>query len=406
MDGCRRRTYQLFVALFATCLLVFGLAVSSSSAKPKIQHGPAGLSFYTPPKQLPGHHHGDLIRWRKLRSGAALKNASSNDLLLYRSVGLDGKPIAVSGALSVPKGKAPKGGWPIISWDHGTSGIADRCAPTRSRSGSSVDGLNSYIYPALNGWLKDGYAVLRTDYEGLGTPGPHPYLIGKSAGRSTLDIVTAARQLEPSLGKKVAIAGHSQGGHAAIWAAGIAPNWAPDIHVVATVAFAPASHLAEQLPVVRAIPAPGGGLGGIVSMILRASDSSYPSLHIPSLLGPEATDLYPQTNTRCLNGLSKSGSFGGVPLNEILLSDADVSALSAKLAKNNPGGFDLKKPLRIEQGANDTTVFPNYTNDLQNELVANGSKSTLKTYPGVDHGSVVTGDPLADANAFLKKKLK
>lgn len=407
MARCRDRKMRLLFSSIAACLLAFALLVAGpASAKPKKpEHGPSGLSFYKPPKKLP-KHHGDLIWWRKLKTDAALSKASENDLLLYRSTSPDGKPIAVSGALSIPKGKAPKGGWPMITWAHGTSGIGDSCAPTLDKDGTSVHGLNAYIYPALNGFLKDGYAVLRTDYEGLGTPGTHPYLIGKSAGRSVLDIVPAAKQLRKSLGRKVAIAGHSQGGHAAIWAAGLAPKWAPKTKVVGTVAFAPASHLAEQAPLVRQVPAPGGGLGGIVSMVIRAGDEEYPSLNLSSALTAQATALYPQTKTKCLSDLSEDNSFGGINLSDIFKDDADISGFIAKLTDNNPGRFKLAKPLLIEQGDNDTTVFPNYTNDLQNELVAKGSKSTLHTYPGVTHSSVVTGDPLADAEKFLKRKLK
>jgi dipeptidyl aminopeptidase/acylaminoacyl peptidase len=79
--------------------------------------------------------------------------------------------------------------------------------------------LGGYDHALLNRWLKAGYAVVQTDYEGLGTPGDHPYLIGVSEGRSVLDMVRAARKLDSSLGKRVVIAGHSQGGHAALWAA-------------------------------------------------------------------------------------------------------------------------------------------------------------------------------------------
>jgi hypothetical protein len=46
--------------------------------------------------------------------------------VLYRSVGVDGKPIAVSGVVSLPKGKAPKSGWPVISYDHGTKYLKSR----------------------------------------------------------------------------------------------------------------------------------------------------------------------------------------------------------------------------------------------------------------------------------------
>ena len=87
---------------------------------------------------------------------------------------------------------------------------------------------------------------MRTDYEGLGTPGAHPYLIGRSEGHSVLDAVRAARKLDKRLGKRVVLAGHSQGGQSVLWAASLAPNYTPDLKVRGTVALAPVSHLAEQ----------------------------------------------------------------------------------------------------------------------------------------------------------------
>ena len=72
--------------------------------------------------------------------------------------------------------------------------------------------------PEFNGWLKRGYAIAQTDYQGLGTPGLHLYLIGHAEGASVVDIALAARRLDPSIGR-FAIAGHSQGGQAALFAA-------------------------------------------------------------------------------------------------------------------------------------------------------------------------------------------
>ncbi len=88
--------------------------------------------------------------------------------------------------------------------------------------------------------------MVRTDYQGLGTPGTHEYLVGQDEGRSVLDIVRAARQVDSTLGKKVIIGGHSQGGHAALWAAALAPKWTPELDVLGTVADAPASHVEQQ----------------------------------------------------------------------------------------------------------------------------------------------------------------
>src|SRR3954465_10856018 len=162
--------------------------VLPTPAAAKVPPGPAGAAFYTPAGTVPSKH-GTPVWQRKLTGPAVLKSAKSNTLLLYTSTGIAGKTVGVSGDVAVPNGKAPKGGWPVITWAHGTVGIADACAPSR------IGTQKNYDSPLLNSWLKAGYAVVRTDYEGLGTPGPHPYLIGDSEGRSTLDMVNAARKL-------------------------------------------------------------------------------------------------------------------------------------------------------------------------------------------------------------------
>ena len=170
-------------------LLVFAALPAAAGAK--VRKGPSGRPFYTPPRTLVAGAHGSLI-WARGRR------------LLYRSTGVDGKRVAVSGTLQVPKGRPPRGGWPLITWAHGTTGIADRCAPSRGRVGSG---------PALlERWRQAGYAIVKTDYVGLGTPGDHPYLIGKPEGYSVLDAARAARRLDKRIAKRVLISGHSQGG--------------------------------------------------------------------------------------------------------------------------------------------------------------------------------------------------
>src|SRR3954451_3760875 len=218
--------------------------------------------------------HGQLLQSRKLTGEPALTSAGKNWLVKYRSVGVDGKAITVSGTVSLPKGKAPKNGWPVISYDHGTTGIADQCAPSRDATDNPAHLYNSYVYPLLNRWLKAGYAVVRTDYQGLGTAGAHQYLVGVAEGRSTLDIVRAAHSLDKRISNRFAIAGHSQGGHAALWAARLAPSWTPELKLGATVAFAPASHLSEQVSLARAATSPGGGLSAIGSLIVRSTDAA------------------------------------------------------------------------------------------------------------------------------------
>ena len=230
-------------ALIALSLLIVAAVVAAPAASAKVRQGPKGAAFYDPPGNAHGKH-GTLI-WARRQTGPDAIAGSRSRLILYRSTGPDGKANAVSGSVALPKGKAPKGGWPVITYAHGTTGSADTCAPTR---GYDAGTLVSYAYPLLKRWLKAGYAVVRTDYEGLGTPGVHAFLGGETEGRSVLDAVRAARKLEPRLSKRYVIAGHSQGGHAALFATSLAPSWTPELRLRGTVAFAPASHLGEQFP--------------------------------------------------------------------------------------------------------------------------------------------------------------
>jgi pimeloyl-ACP methyl ester carboxylesterase len=370
---------------------------TSTSAAPKL--GPSGLRFYTP-SRLPAGPHGTLIWEHPFHGVAALKGAT-NSLVLYKQVGVRGQMVPVSGIVSVPKGKAPKGGWPVVTFAHGTTGIADQCAPSRDTGpASGADGADIGIAPLLNTWIKAGYAVVRTDYEGLGTPGPHPYLIGHSEGYGVLDIVLAARQLDPALSTRVIISGHSQGGQAALWAAALAPKYTPALHLLGTVAFAPQSHTAAEASFLKTITTTG--LTPLAGMILRGIDVADPSLHVSSLLTPAGATLYPQTLTQCLNQLSSTSSLGGLPLDQLVLASADLSPAIKVITANDPDNLKIKGSLLIEQGLADTTVLPAFDQQLSQELAKNGAKVAYHTWPGATHGGVLIA-AAKDATTFLKK---
>ena len=358
-----------------------------------------GVASAAPPK------HGQLIEKRKLTGDAALASAGRNWFVKYRSVGVDGKAINVSGVVSLPKGKAPKNGWPVISYDHGTTGIADQCAPSRDAADNPAHLYNSYVYPLLNRWLKAGYAVVRTDYQGLGTAGAHQYLVGVAEGRSTLDIVRAARKLDRRVSARFAIAGHSQGGHAALWAAKLARSWTPDLTLRGTVAFAPASHVSEQIVLVRAVTSPGGGLSGEAALIIRGVDLVNPGLHLSSLFTDKFAALYPQTLTKCLPQLGQPASIGGLAPSEFFKQDADLSGLARGANKSDPENLTIKSPLDVEQGKQDTTVLPGLTDDLVKQLRGRGGKVVYRKYDNTNHGNVVVS--AADhATKYIKQRLR
>ena len=391
-----------FPAVLALLVL---LLVAAAPAAAKVRTGPAGNAFYTPPSPLPSGKHGALIWARKVTGEPALKSAGKNWRVLYRSVGVDGKAIAVSGTVSLPKGKAPKAGWPVISYDHGTTGIADVCAPSRDSTGNPAHLYNAYVYPLLNRWLKAKFAVVRTDYQGLGTAGIHHYLGGVEEGRSTLDIVRAARKLDSRVRNRVAIAGHSQGGHAAIWGAALAPKWTPELKLRGTVAFAPASHIAELISLVRVIRTAGGGLSSEGALVIRATDDLNSALGLPSLFTDKFTALYPETLTKCQPQLSQADSMGGLAPAEFFKDDADLTGLAATVEKSDPENLKVTTPLAVEQGSADTTVAPGLTDQLVKELRGRKTKIEYRKYKKVGHSDVVVA--AADhSTKYLKRRLK
>ena len=367
-------------------------------AAPRAVAGEPG-AFYTPPRALPAHH-GAVIRVKTLHNAAALPGAV-NKLVLYRSTTGGGQAVAVSGIVSVPRGAAPKGGWPVVSYAHGTTGIADRCAPSVTPEARPP---SRYPQVLLRPWIEAGYAVLRTDYQGLGTPGTHEYLVGRSEGRAVLDIVRAARAMHLGLSRRVAFAGHSEGGHAALWAAALAPSWTPELRVAGTVAFAPASHIGEQAAAVGVLTQPSA-LSSVASLILRGLDAARPDLGVGAVLSDRATELYPQTLTRCLDALYGVDSFGGLAPAGLFRPGADLAPLEAVLSANDPEQLRMRTSVRIEQGTADTIVLPPFTDALVAEYRHAGVPVTYRTYAGRDHTTVVAA-AAGDANTWLGARLR
>lgn len=245
--GAPRRARRPAVVAVAVALVAAGWGAACSSndqarpAPPVHATGAryAGERFYRPPDPLPAGDHGTLIRYQRAPSVAG----TSTYRIMYLSESLRGERIAVTGLVMVPSEPAPRGGRPVVSEGHGTTGLVDRCAPSKDGPVPSTWATDDrmLVTPAPPG---DDYVVVVSDYEGLGTPGPHPYLIGESEGRSVLDAARAARQVPGAdADRRVGIAGYSQGGQAALWAGSLAPRWTPELDVVGVFAGAPPADL-------------------------------------------------------------------------------------------------------------------------------------------------------------------
>jgi len=376
------------LAAAAVAAVGFGAFASLASAGTvSAPRGPSGLAFYNPPSNLPSGPHGTLI-WQRPAGGLVpLTDAAHTKLVLYTSRTPQGNVDAVSGSVSIPKGKPPKGGWPVITYAHGTTGSADICAPSRVHTGSPAESLITYVDPQLNAWVRAGYAVVRTDYQGLGTPGPHPYLIGKAEGRSVLDIVRAAQQVFPGIGHRYLIAGHSQGGQAALFAAGEASSWVPNLNLKGTVSYAPASHLLTQAKALPALTTPSS-LTALATMIVQGTTTASKNVDPNKLLTPQVQQFYPLLDQTCLPQLGQTRRLGGIAPAD-MLTKANKGPIYRVLDGENPA-VTTDAPVFLAQGTADTTVFPQFTTQLSNELKGLGDQVRYQMFHGVDHGHIVS----------------
>lgn len=151
--------------------------------------------------------------------------------ILYNSTTADGAPNVVSGTVIVPQ-DGRTGPRPLITYAVGTVGLGDSCAPSNNLPYGTAMEANLIQQLTLRGW-----AVVVTDYEGLGTPACTPTPSARPCGHAMLDAARAATRL-PEAGlaanTAVGIMGYSQGGQASSWAAELQGSYAPELQVKGT----------------------------------------------------------------------------------------------------------------------------------------------------------------------------
>ena len=332
--------------------------------------GPAGSAFYQPPLPLPGTQHGDVIWARPLTGSPVLPSAARNELILYRTRTPDGRDVAVSGMLAVPKGTPPAGGWPVISWAHGTTGDGPLCTPSLDAPGEPEHSYLAPIYPVLDGFVKRGYAVAQTDYEGEGTPGVQPYLDGTSEAHDVIDIVRAARQVEPSLSTR--------------WVAVIS-----SIRSTAANSMAPASDLSELVTYVSKQTAPTPAFA-IVALFVAGSAELDPAVRPEAIFNGRGLAMMSQLRQLCFDGgLDGPASFGGVAPTRVFRSDADLGPLLRDAANDEPGSLVYNAPLLLLQGTADATVAPVLTDRLFTQLCSGGATVRYDKYAGRSHDAII-----------------
>ena len=377
--------------MLVTVLLGGTVAAPASAAAPSrgtaattSTSPPTGDAFYLPPEPLTPAKPGRLIRAEAIPAPEGARAWR----VLHHSRSPAGDDIAVSGIVVAPAGPAPKGGRPVVAWAHGTTGLADSCAPSKSADAATR-------LPWLTEMLAAGYVVTATDYAGLGTPGVHPYLVGESEGRSVLDTIRVARDLPTGASRRAAVVGHSQGGQAALFAGEIAADYAPELSLRGIAAGAPVSDVDGFLGHAAGTP----GTVGFLVMGAAGYRAAYPELATIPLLAPSIEARSDVAVFGCAGQALLA--FLGDDVRTVFLRDpATIPAWAARLRENTAGNRPAGAPVLVWQGDDDALTPASLNARYATRACGAGSVVDYRLYPGANHGSVL-GAAQDDVLAFL-----
>src|SRR5215211_5529612 len=256
---------------------------------------------------------GTIVTSESMTLAANLDGVATGKRITHFSTDPSGNAIVVSGAVLTPRPEILKShrqnAGKIVAWAHGTMGLADQCAPSRTDH-LDLPGFDDYSATVAS-YLSQGWTVTATDYAGLGTPGLHPYLVGESEGRSVIDSVRAARKLNPDLSDKWVVSGHSQGGQAAIFASELAGTYGKGLQLRGTISLAPASNLDLITQGVVGTP-----YQGYLVMAIYGLSAVDATVHPEEILAQPALDRVGALETGCFEQLE---AFADLTADELLV---------------------------------------------------------------------------------------
>jgi hypothetical protein len=361
---------------------------------PPRRHQAAVKGFYEAPAGFPAGTSapGELIRSEPMDAylipGVRLRARAWR--ILYRSTGATGEPTIVSGALLIPGRREDRRPLRLVAHAIGTHGIGDSAAPSRLLA----RGLD-WEAPLMAQLLARGWAVVVSDYQGLGTEGDHTYMVGRALGPNVLDSIRAARALAPHelpAEGPAAIVGYSEGGAAAAWAAQLQPSYAPDVPLVAVAAGAATTDLEAVVP----------DLGGTFFSFLIAYggigySAAYPELDLDAHLTPKARGVIRELRD---SNLLQAALHGPRFARATDLTSPNVLELPEwrrRLRENRLGTMAPAAPVLLHHARRDQIVSFTHSVELRDDWQRLGADVRLHvTRGGVDHVSgAVAGTPIA-----------
>jgi alpha-beta hydrolase superfamily lysophospholipase len=343
-------------------------------------------AFYDAPTPLPAGRPGDLLRAEDFdgysfpfpyaQGPAELGMRAVR--ILYRSRALDGTAVPASGVVLVPYGDSPRGGWPVVVWAHGTSGVGRPLAPSLMKD-------LFYSWEGVLQWVMLGYAVVAPDYAGLGTAVPHQYLLPPAQAHDVLHAVPAARTAVPQLGPRWVVVGHSQGGGAAVGVAELQAG-IRDPGYLGAVAIAAVGDVEPFIEQIAATP--NAGYAAFVAAGIKSVD---PAFRYTDFLSAAAAALMPVVQDGGWY-VTLATYADRVPVGTMLRPDWKANASYRRYRElSTLGRRRAHRPVLLIQGLADATIPTRSTDALYARMRRQGAAVEYRKYPGLDHDPVVFG---------------
>ncbi|MBJ7289147.1 lipase family protein [Williamsia sp.] len=320
--------------------------------------------------------------------------ASLSARVQYRSTsGIDDSESTVSGSVFVPSGAAPEGGWPVVAFGHGTTGVLGECGP-------SLDPTLLGVSVVVTALLRIGYAVTVPDYQGLGIPGgtdpTHPYLDATTEGMNLIDSVRAARRLSSMVSNRWVGFGISQGGQA-VWAANVlARSYGSDLSLKGTASVSPIADL-RPLADSAADESLSEDQYGSIQWLLLALKHENPGLDLDDFrrgvvtskwdILSQCSPQYAQERTIAVKAIT--------PDDLRPASDSATATLREYFAKRSVPEVRASAPMLVQYGDKDVLARPEWTTGAIARACRIGDNIEADLQSGKGHADVDSSTALS-----------
>ena len=361
-----------------------GLARSQTATPARSFRHPPTLpltNFYDPPRPLPAGKPGDLIRSEAIDQ-YHLPYELSALRILYHSRTASGDDVAVSAVVLIPDDKPPAGGWPVIAWAHDFGGAARRCAPSLM--------TNLGVGPLLAMYANLGYAVVATDYSGLGADSGKPVLDMQSNALDVIYSVAAARAAVKEIGNKWIAVGPFQGGLAA---AAVGESDIHDINYLGSVATSGLADAQEAYQ--RFSESPSNRRMLVLASTIKVL---YPEFPLSDILKDTALPAYQRVAQTC--GGETDPEFSSAMLKPGWENNRFVREF---FSRNNPGQKPARGPLLVIGGEADPSIPADMTDKTVARMCKKGDRVLFLRYPNLD-ASGAMGTSVADQVSWIRAR--